>query len=58
MACSCNKRNSNPDPAQPSGTYRVVVGSRKVYESASQQAAETVAKNFPTARVLSPGETL
>lgn len=60
MGCACNKRravSANGTPA-PAGTYRVYVGTRKVYETSNGSAAETVAGRFDGARVLAPGESL
>ena len=58
MACACNKNRATASgsPA-PSGTFRVMVNSRKVYETTNESAATTVAARFPTAVVLKPGES-
>lgn len=61
IGCACNKNRTAATAAglvgQASGTYRVMVKGRKVYESTNQAAAATVAANFPGAVTLSPGET-
>jgi hypothetical protein len=62
MACACGGRNraraagsaKTTTTLSPS-TYRVYVGSRKVYESANGPAANEVAARFTDARVLAPG---
>ena len=57
MACNCAKnRTTAAGVAAVSGTYRVMVSGRKVYESSSKAAADTVAARFDAATVLAPGE--
>lgn len=58
IGCGCgNKSRATAEGvAQVSGTYRVVVNERQVYESSSQTAADTVAARFDGAKVLAPGE--
>lgn len=59
MGCACNRNRATASgtgkTAVPSGTYRVYVGTRKVYESTNESAATTVATRFTGARVLAPG---
>jgi len=58
VACACGKKRTAATAAasmEPSGTYRVMDGSRKVYESTSKDAAEMVAARFPNATVVPPG---
>jgi hypothetical protein len=45
--------------AAPSGTYRVMVKGRKVYETSNQDAAEQVAARFTGANptILAPGQS-
>jgi len=58
MACACKNRNrTTAGTATVEGTYRVMAGDRKVYESSSESAAQQVAARFSDARVLSPGQT-
>lgn len=58
MGCACNKgRSAAAGAVAASGTYRVMVGPRQVYESTSEQAASTVAARFADARILSPGQS-
>lgn len=58
MACACSKnRLSASAAAAVSGTYRVMVGDRKVYETTNQVAAQSVADRFDNPRILAPGET-
>lgn len=59
MGCNCGSKNrataaGGSVTADPS-TYRVYVGDRKVYETTSEEAANTVSSRFADARVLSPG---
>lgn len=59
MPCACSKKNratATGTPA-PSGTYRVMVSGRKVYETTNPDAADTVAARFASATVLAPGES-
>lgn len=65
MACNCGRNRATATAtkstatAQPPGTYRVMVGSRKVYESSNQSAAETVGLRFTDASIETPtGSTL
>lgn len=58
MACNCSKgRTTASGVAAVSGTYRVMVGGHKVYETSNEAAAQTVADRFESATVLKPGET-
>lgn len=62
MPCACSKnraRATGTGTPAPSGTYRVMVNGRKVYETTDETAADTVAERFKpgTATILSPGET-
>lgn len=58
IGCACNKnRASGGSTATVSGTYRVMVGDRKVYETTNPTAADTVAAKFNDARILAPGES-
>lgn len=57
MACGCNKnRATAAGAAAVSGTYRVMVNGRQVYESTSKSAADTVAARFEGAEIRVPGE--
>lgn len=58
MACNCGNKNraTASGVAAVSGTYRVMVSDRKVYESSSEAAAKTVADRFDNAIILAPGE--
>ncbi len=57
MPCNCSKnRSAAKGVAQISGTHRVMVNGRQVYETTSADAAATVAARFKDARVLTPGE--
>lgn len=60
MGCGCNRARSTTGGAGATaaavGTYRVMVGDRKVYESSSETAAKTVAGRFGDAKILAPGE--
>lgn len=61
MACACSKnraRATGTGTPAPSGTYRVMVNGRKVYETSNGSAADTVAARFASATILAPGETL
>jgi len=42
----------------PSGTYRVMVSGRQVFESSEADKADVVAARFASATVLAPGETV
>jgi hypothetical protein len=60
MGCNCGSRNraraaGAGKVAPPAGTYRVMVGTRQVYESANESSATQVAARFADARVLAPG---
>jgi hypothetical protein len=55
IACGCN-RGSKVAANGVSGTYRVMVSGRQVYESSSKEAADAVAGRFETAVILAPGE--
>lgn len=59
MGCACNKGRGGVgvNDISTSGTYRVMVNGRKVYESANGTAAETVAQRFDNATILAPGES-
>lgn len=60
MACACAKnRQATSGTAAVSGTYRVMVGSRKVYETTNSVAAETMAAKYApgVAKILEPGVT-
>uniref|UniRef100_A0AAU7GX91 Uncharacterized protein n=1 Tax=Streptomyces phage Geonosis TaxID=3158856 RepID=A0AAU7GX91_9CAUD len=60
MACACSKnraRATGTGTPAPSGTYRVMVSGRKVYETTNETAAGTVAARFASATILAPGET-
>lgn len=60
MACACNKNRATASGvAAVSGTYRVMVNGRKVYETTNPDAAATVAEKFDetVTRILAPGET-
>lgn len=59
MGCNCGSKNRTTAAgvAVVSGTYRVMVGERKVYESTNKDAADTVAARFVSAIVLAPGES-
>jgi hypothetical protein len=56
VACNCNKGRIAA-ASTPTGTYRVMVNNRQVYESSSETAAQSVADRFDNATILSPGET-
>jgi hypothetical protein len=58
MACGCNKgrQAATGDASVSSGTYRVMVSGRQVYESSSKTAADTVAARFQDATILAPGQ--
>lgn len=60
MACGCSKNRAGVSgTATVSGTYRVLVGGRQVYESSSQEAADLIAGRFKDAgtavEILAPG---
>lgn len=58
MACACNKsRTASAGASAPSGTYRVMVKGRKVYESTNEDAAQAVAARFAEATILPPGQS-
>lgn len=58
MACACGKnRVTASGAAAVSGTYRVMVKGRKVYESTNKTAAESVAARFDSPTILAPGES-
>ena len=60
MACACSKnraRATGTGTPAPSGTYRVMVSGRKVYETTNPKAADTVAARFQAATILAPGES-
>lgn len=60
LACNCgtnrNRATAAGGTATVPGTYRVMVGSRQVYETTNESAAKTVADRFDGASILSPGE--
>lgn len=57
IACACNKNRATASGAPAvTGTYRIMVNGKKVYESANKDAAESVALRFDNATVLAPGE--
>lgn len=59
MGCNCGNKNraTASGVAAVSGTYRVMVSGRQVYESTNESAADTVAARFDNARILAPGES-
>ena len=57
MACNCNKNRATASATATSGTYRVMVNGRKVYETANSSAADAVAERFDNAKILAPGES-
>lgn len=60
MACACAKnRTSAKGAAAVSGTYRVMVGTRKVYETTNPDAAATLAEKYDpkVVKILKPGES-
>jgi hypothetical protein len=62
MACACSKnraRTTGTGTTIPSGTYRVMVSGRQVYETTNPTAAATVADKFDEkiTTVLKPGES-
>lgn len=59
MACNCTSKNraTASGVAAVAGTYRVMVGDRKVYETTNPDAADTVASRFDNPRILKPGES-
>jgi hypothetical protein len=61
MACACSKnraRATGTGTPAPSGTYRVMVSGRQVYETTNSDAADTVAARFASATILSPGQSV
>lgn len=57
MACACSKNRATASgAAQATGTYRVMVNGRKVYETSNPTAADTVAQRFDNATILKPGQ--
>lgn len=57
MPCGCSKNRATAAGAAQSGTYRVQVNGRQVYESSSKDAADSVAARFEDAVILAPGQT-
>lgn len=62
MACNCAKNRTvagggGRSATTATDTYRVMVGSRKVYETTNPNAADTVAARFHNAKILKPGES-
>lgn len=55
MACGCTKNRAVAGATGTSGTYRVLVRGRQVYESSSKEAADAVASRFESAEILAPG---
>lgn len=58
IACGCNKAraaSAGGSTGTLSGTYRVFVNGKQVYESSSKEAADTVAARFETATIYEPG---
>ena len=56
MACGCSKnRAAAGATASATGTFRVLVSGRQVYESSSKEAADAVASRFQAAEILAPG---
>lgn len=61
MPCACSKnraRTMGTGTPAPSGTYRVMVSGRQVFESSEADKADVVAARFASATVLAPGETV
>lgn len=62
MACNCAKNRtvsgggSRVASSGTPDTYRVMVGTRKVYETTNPNAAEGVAARFDGAKILAPGQ--
>ena len=59
IACACSKNRATTAAGSTAvaGTYRVMVGDRKVYESTNEAAAQTVAGRFADAVILAPGQS-
>lgn len=60
MPCACSKnraRATGTGTPAPSGTYRVMVSGRQVFESTEAPKADAVAARFANASILAPGET-
>jgi len=58
MPCACSKNRATASGAAAvTGTFRVMVGTRKVYETTNGMAADKVASRYADAKVLAPGET-
>ena len=56
MGCNCGKNRATASgTAAISGTYQVMAGGKKVYESTSQDAAKAVAARFNDATIIPPG---
>lgn len=60
MGCNCGKNRATASgTAAISGTYQVMTGGKKVYESTSRNAAEAVGVRFSSAQITTPsGSTL
>lgn len=56
MGCNCGGNRAAAALSKVSGTYRVMVNGRKVYETSNPDAADTVADRFPGSTILKPGE--
>jgi hypothetical protein len=61
MGCACNKNRGTASAvaAAVAGTYRVYVNGRKVYETTSSSAANTLMGKYApgVATIYAPGET-
>lgn len=60
MPCACSKnraRTTGTGTPAPSGTFRVMVSGRQVFETTEGPKADAVAERFASATVLKPGET-
>lgn len=60
MACGCSKNRATAKGAPAvAGTYRVMVGGHKVYETTDEKAAKLVAERFEEQKavILAPGES-
>lgn len=60
MPCACSKnraRTTGTGTPVPSGTFRVMVNGRQVFETTEGLKAEEVSARFASATVLKPGET-
>lgn len=57
MACACSRNRATAAGIAPTGTYRVMVSGRKVYESGNKAAADAVAARFENPVVLAPGQS-